>query len=63
MAKVISRELTQAQLAELKSLASRPDREIDTSDASEILNWSGARRGLFHRPPKQKSAIRSQTTE
>jgi hypothetical protein len=63
MAKVISRELTQAQLAELKSLATRPDSETDTSDASEILNWSGAKRGLFHRPTKQKSTIRPQTKE
>jgi hypothetical protein len=53
MAKVISKPLTQAQLAELKLLAGGPDTEIDTSDAPEILNWSGAKRGLFHRPTKQ----------
>jgi hypothetical protein len=52
MAKVIPKPLTRAQLAELKSLAGRPDTEIDTSDAPEILNWSGAKRGRFSRPTK-----------
>ncbi|HEY4986176.1 MAG TPA: type II toxin-antitoxin system HicB family antitoxin [Bradyrhizobium sp.] len=31
--------------AELKSLAALPDSAIDTSDAPEVLEWSGAKRG------------------
>ena len=58
MKKGISRRLTPAQRAELKSLAARRDDEIDTSDAPEILDWSGARRGLFYRPVKQQLTLR-----
>ena len=34
------------QLAELRALAALPDDAIDTSDAPELLDWSGAKRGL-----------------
>lgn len=53
-----SKPLTRAQLAELKALAALPDREIDTSDAPELLDWSGAKRGLFYRPVKQQLTLR-----
>jgi uncharacterized protein (DUF4415 family) len=49
-----SRELSRDQLAELKSLADLPDDAIDTSDAPELPDWSGAKRGLFYRPVKQQ---------
>ena len=39
------------QLAELEAL---PDSAIDTSDAPELLDWSGAKRGLFYRPVRQQ---------
>jgi uncharacterized protein (DUF4415 family) len=42
----------------LKSLATLRDDEIDTSDASELLDWSGAKRGLFYRPVKQQLTLR-----
>jgi uncharacterized protein (DUF4415 family) len=58
MKKATSKQLTRAQLAELKSLAARPDKSIDTSDAPEILDWSGAKRGLFYRPVKQQLTLR-----
>jgi uncharacterized protein (DUF4415 family) len=45
-------------LAELKSLARRPDNAIDAIDASELLDWSGAKRGLFYRPVKQQLTLR-----
>jgi hypothetical protein len=45
-----SRQLTREQSAELKSLADLPDDAIDTSDAPELLDWSGVKRGLFYRP-------------
>jgi uncharacterized protein (DUF4415 family) len=58
MRKATSKPLTRAQLSELKSLAARPDKAIDTSDAPEILDWSGAKRGLFYRPVKQQLTLR-----
>jgi uncharacterized protein (DUF4415 family) len=42
----------------LKALAVLPDDAIDTSDAPEVLDWSGARRGLFYRPVKQQLTLR-----
>ncbi|MBR1125582.1 BrnA antitoxin family protein [Bradyrhizobium lablabi] len=58
MKKAISKRLTREQLAELKSLAALPDDAIDTSDAPEFSDWSGAKRGLFYRPVKQQLTLR-----
>jgi len=58
MKKGSSKSLTRAQLAELRSLATLPDDAIDTSDAPEVLDWSGAKRGLFYRPIKQQLTLR-----
>jgi uncharacterized protein (DUF4415 family) len=58
MKKEASKRLTREQLAELKSLGMLPDSAIDTSDAPELLDWSGAKRGLFYRPLKQQLTLR-----
>jgi uncharacterized protein (DUF4415 family) len=58
MKKATSKQLTRAQLAELKSLAAMPEEAIDTSDAPELPDWSGAERGLFYRPVKQQLTLR-----
>jgi uncharacterized protein (DUF4415 family) len=58
MKKGSSKQLTRKQLAELKALASLPDDAIDTSDAPELPDWSGAKRGLFYRPVKQQLTLR-----
>jgi uncharacterized protein (DUF4415 family) len=58
MKKGTPRELSRDQLAELKSLADLPDDAIDTSDAPELLDWSGAKRGLLYRPVKQQLTLR-----
>jgi uncharacterized protein (DUF4415 family) len=58
MKKETSKRLTREQLAELKSLAALPDSAIDTSDAPELLDWSGAKRGVFYRPVKQQLTLR-----
>ena len=58
MKKETSKRLTPKQRAELNSLAAFPDDDIDTSDAPEILDWSGAKRGLFYRPVKQQLTLR-----
>ncbi len=58
MKKGTSKRLTREQLAELKSLAALPDGAIDTSDARDPHDWSGAKRGLFYRPVKQQLTLR-----
>lgn len=58
MKKKSSKQLTRKQMAELKSLAEMPDDVIDTSDAPEVRDWSGAKRGLFYRPVKQQLTLR-----
>lgn len=44
-----------AQLAVINAMT---DEEIDTSDAPEITDWTGAVRGKFYRPTKQTVTIR-----
>ena len=46
--KGISKELTREQLAEPERLAALPDGDIDMSDAPELGDWSGAKRGLLY---------------
>ena len=58
MKKGASKRLTREQRAEIKSLAALRDEAIDTSDAPELLDWSGAKRGLFYRPVKQQLTLR-----
>jgi len=56
--KKASKQRTHKQTAELNALAALPDDAIDTSDAPELLDWSGAKRGLFYRPVKQQLTLR-----
>ena len=58
MKKGTSSRLTREQQAELRSLAVLSDNAIDRSDAPELPNWSGAKRGLFYRPVKQQLTLR-----
>jgi uncharacterized protein (DUF4415 family) len=58
MKKATSKRATRAQRAELRALADLPDEAIDTSDAPELPDWSGAQRGLFYRPVKQQLTLR-----
>jgi uncharacterized protein (DUF4415 family) len=53
-----AKRLTPGQRAEPKALAALRDDAIDTSDAPEILDWSGTKRGVFHRPVKQQLILR-----
>ena len=46
------------QAAELGKLAALPDDRIDTKDIPEIVDWSDAKRGMFHRPAKQRITLR-----
>ena len=52
--------LTEAQRANLKALAVRPDSEIGTSDSPEMTDeqWKNARREHFYRPLKRQITAR-----
>ena len=52
--------LTKAQRDQLKELANRPDREIDTSDIAELTEeqMKTAVRGRFYRPVKRQITAR-----
>ncbi len=58
MKKATFNPLTPEQLADLEALAALPDDQIDTSDAPEVLDWSGARHSLFYHPIKQQITLR-----
>ena len=58
MRKDDSNKLTEKQSLQISKLASVPDDEIDTSDIPEVLDWSGAKRGLLYRPTKQQITLR-----
>jgi uncharacterized protein (DUF4415 family) len=51
-------KLSAEQLAELTALSAMPESEIDTSDAPEVADWTGARRGLFYNDPAGQQIIR-----
>ena len=58
MKKATFNELTGDKKAEIEALAALPEEAIDTSDLPEILDWSGARRGLLYRPVKKQITLR-----
>ena len=49
------------RIAELRTLAKRPDSEIDYSDipAQDPADWADAERGRFYRPLKTQASIRT----
>lgn len=50
--------LSQESRAEIAALAAMAEEDIDTSDIPEVLDWTGAKRGLFYRPVKQQLTLR-----
>ena len=58
MKRVSSSALARKQRRELKRLAELPDEDIDTGDIAEVVDWSGAKRGLFYRPVKKQLTLR-----
>ena len=52
--------LSPERIAELRTLAERPDSEIDYSDipAQDTADWADAERGRFYRPIKTQTSIR-----
>ena len=55
MRKAISSDLPAASRRQLAAMA---EEDIDTSDIAEVLDWTGAKRGLFYRPVKQQQTLR-----
>jgi uncharacterized protein (DUF4415 family) len=43
---------------EIEALAAMNDKDIDTSDIPETLDWDAAEIGKFYRPVKKKLTIR-----
>jgi hypothetical protein len=56
MKKEASKKLNRKQRAELKALSVLSEEKIDVSDAPELLDWSGAKRGLFHQAENTSTA-------
>lgn len=56
MAKI--RKVTAEERAALDAVAVMPDSDIDTSDAPEVTDWSGAVRGGLYRPVKCLTSLR-----
>ncbi len=48
MKKESSSPLSPDQYARLARLSALPDDDIDTSDSPAVLDWTGAKRGLFY---------------
>ena len=51
-------ELTEKQRAVLKALEELPEDKINTAAIPEVLDWSGAQRGVFYKPVKQQITLR-----
>jgi uncharacterized protein (DUF4415 family) len=51
-------KMTKRQSEELRRLAEQREETIDTSDISEVEDWSEAQRGRFYRPVKQQVTLR-----
>lgn len=58
MKKAISSDLPEESRRQLAALAAMAEEDIDTSDIPEVLDWTGAKRGLFYRPVKQQLTLR-----
>ena len=49
-------EITKEMRDEIETLKALPDEQINTDDVPEVLDWSGARRGVFYRPNERDVA-------
>lgn len=52
-----SSHLSPEAVARLQELAGLPDEAIDTSDAPEVRDWTGAKRGLFYAHPSSGDQV------
>jgi len=58
MKRVSSKDLSPAELAQLRALEAMRDEDIDFSDIPEITDFSGFVRGGFYKPVKRQITLR-----
>lgn len=58
-----NRQLSAKPKAEPEVLQELPDGQIDTSDIPEVLDWTGARRGLFYDLARLQLPLRQHAKE
>ena len=51
-------KLTSKEKAELEFLSQLDDDKINVREFPEMLDWSGAQRGVFYKPVKQQITLR-----
>ena len=59
----MKKAITKQRNVVMKTFEVRPDAQIDTSDIPEVLDWTGAVRGLFSRPETRLISIRLSATD
>jgi len=52
------KKLTKEQKAQIANVAAKKDADIDLSEMPEVIDWSGAEVGKYHRPPKKPVTMR-----
>ena len=52
---------TKNRKRQIAAIAAKKDADIDLSEMSEVLDWSGAEIGKFYRPSKQPVTMRLDT--
>ena len=52
-----SSQLSREAINRLQELSHMPDDAIDTSDAPEVRDWTGAKRGLFQVRPSDSDQV------
>lgn len=54
----LTRRLSKEQKKDIAGIRAMRDEDIDLSEMPEVVDWSGAEMGKFHRPPKKSVTIR-----
>ena len=52
------KKLTKEQKLQIAKVAANKDENIDLSEMPEVIDWSGAEMGKYHRPPKKPVTMR-----
>ena len=52
------KKLTKEQKLQIANVAAKKDADIDLSEMPEVIDWTGAEIGKYHRPPKKPVTMR-----
>ena len=52
------KKLTREHKEQIAKIAAKKDADIDLSEMPEVIDWSGAEIGKYHRPPKKPVTMR-----